>query len=179
MNVALPAMRGALDLSPTGMQWVVNAYALGFAGLLLFGGRAADLFGAKRVFLTGLIGFTAASLAGGLADTGTLLIAARAVQGLAGAVLAPATMTLIMTTFTDPRAHRGAGRLECHDGGGGAMGAVVGGMLTQWVSWRWVLFVNVPIGVALSWRPSLIADQPGRHAAHPGTCRAPSPSRSV
>jgi len=150
VNVALPAMRGALDLSPTGVQWVVNAYALGFAGLLLFGGRAADLFGAKPVFLTGLIGFTAASLAGGMADTGGLLIAARSVQGLAGAVLAPATMTLIMTTFTDPRERTKAlGAWSATMAAGGAMGAVVGGMLTQWVSWRWVLFVNVPIGAAL------------------------------
>jgi EmrB/QacA subfamily drug resistance transporter len=150
VNVALPAMRGALDLSPTGVQWVVNAYALGFAGLLLFGGRAADLFGAKPVFLTGLIGFTAASLAGGMADTGALLIAARSVQGLAGAVLAPATMTLIMTTFTDPRERTKAlGAWSATMAAGGAMGAVVGGMLTQWVSWRWVLFVNVPIGLVL------------------------------
>ncbi|GAA2007527.1 MFS transporter [Catenulispora subtropica] len=150
VNVALPAMRNSLGLSGTGVQWVVNAYALGFAGLLLFGGRAADLFGAKPVFLTGLIGFTAASLAGGMADTGGLLIAARSVQGLAGAVLAPATMTLIMTTFLDPRERtRALGVWSATMAAGGAMGAVVGGMLTQWASWRWVLFVNVPIGAAL------------------------------
>ena len=150
VNVALPAMRTSLGLSSTGVQWVVNAYALGFAGLLLFGGRAADLFGAKPVFLTGLIGFTAASLAGGMADTGGLLIAARSVQGLAGAVLAPATMTLIMTTFLEPRERtRALGVWSATMAAGGAMGAVVGGMLTQWVSWRWVLFVNVPIGAAL------------------------------
>ncbi|MFL6114858.1 MAG: DHA2 family efflux MFS transporter permease subunit [Catenulispora sp.] len=150
VNVALPAMRDSLGLSTTGVQWVVNAYALGFAGLLLFGGRAADLFGAKPVFLTGLIGFTAASFAGGMADTGGLLIAARSVQGLAGAVLAPATMTLIMTTFLEPRERtRALGVWSATMAAGGAMGAVVGGMLTQWVSWRWVLFVNVPIGAAL------------------------------
>jgi EmrB/QacA subfamily drug resistance transporter len=150
VNVALPAMRDSLGLSTTGVQWVVNAYALGFAGLLLFGGRAADLFGAKPVFLTGLIGFTVASFAGGMADTGGLLIAARAVQGLAGAVLAPATMTLIMTTFLEPRERtRALGVWSATMAAGGAMGAVVGGMLTQWASWRWVLFVNVPIGAAL------------------------------
>ena len=175
VNVALPAMRGALDLSPTGVQWVVNAYALGFAGLLLFGGRAADLFGAKPVFLTGLIGFTAASLAGGMADTGGLLIAARSVQGLAGAVLAPATMTLIMTTFTDPRERTKAlGAWSATMAAGGAMGAVVGGMLTQWVSWRWVLFVNVPIGAGAD-PGGRAADRPHprprRHAAHPGPAR--------
>ena len=150
VNVALPAMHKDLGLSTTGTQWVVNAYALGFAGLLLFGGRAADLFGAKPVFLTGLVGFTLASLVGGLADTGGPLIAARAVQGLAGAILAPATMTLIMTTFTDPRERTKAlGAWSATMAAGGAMGAVVGGMLTQWVSWRWVLFVNVPIGTVL------------------------------
>ncbi|NUR60702.1 MAG: DHA2 family efflux MFS transporter permease subunit [Catenulispora sp.] len=150
VNVAVPAMRASLGLSATSVQWVVNAYALGFAGLLLFGGRAADLFGAKPVFLTGLVGFTAASLAGGMADTGGLLIAARSVQGLAGAVLAPATMTLIMTTFLEPRERtRALGVWSATMAAGGAMGAVVGGMLTQWVSWRWVLFVNVPIGAAL------------------------------
>jgi EmrB/QacA subfamily drug resistance transporter len=150
VNVALPAMRVSLGLSTTGTQWVVNAYALGFAGLLLFGGRAADLFGAKPVFLVGLTGFTLASLAGGLADSGTLLITARAVQGLAGAVLAPATMTLIMTTFTEPGERtRALGMWSATMAAGGAMGAVVGGMLTQWVSWRWVLFVNVPIGLVL------------------------------
>ncbi|GAA2046312.1 MFS transporter [Catenulispora yoronensis] len=164
--MALPAMRESLGLSTTGVQWVVNAYALGFAGLLLFGGRAADLFGAKPVFLTGLIGFTAASLAGGMADTGGLLIAARSVQGLAGAVLAPATMTLIMTTFLEPRERtRALGVWSGTMAAGGAMGAVVGGMLTQWVSWRWVLFVNVPIGVALILAAvPLIARAPGRGA---------------
>ncbi|MCC3770848.1 MFS transporter [Streptomyces sp. UNOC14_S4] len=149
VNVALPSMRAELHLSGAGQQWIVNAYTLGFAGLLL-GGRMADLVGTKRAFLTGLAAFTAASLAGGLADSGALLIAARAVQGVGGAVLAPATLTLIMTTFTEPAARtRAMGAWSAVMAAGGAAGAVVGGVLTEYAGWRWVLFVNVPIGVAL------------------------------
>ncbi|MBT2384910.1 MFS transporter [Streptomyces sp. ISL-11] len=150
VNVALPAMRDELHLSGAGQQWIVNAYTLGFAGLLLLGGRAADLVGTKRAFLAGLAAFTVASLAGGLATDGTLLIAARAVQGIGGAVLAPATLTLIMTTFTEPAARtRAMGAWSAVMAAGGAAGAVIGGVLTQYAGWRWVLFVNVPIGVAL------------------------------
>ncbi|MEW2575859.1 MFS transporter [Streptomyces syringium] len=150
VNVALPAMRAELHLSAAGQQWIVNAYALAFAGLLLLGGRAADLVGTKRAFMTGLAAFTVASLAGGLAEGGALLIAARAVQGLGGAILAPATLTLIMTTFTEPAARtRAMGAWSAVMAAGGAAGAVVGGVLTEYAGWRWVLFVNVPIGVAL------------------------------
>ncbi|MGW1072994.1 MFS transporter [Streptomyces sp. NPDC002537] len=150
VNVALPSIRAELHLSGAGQQWIVNAYTLGFAGLLLLGGRAADLVGTKRAFLAGLAAFTAASLAGGLATDGTLLIAARAVQGVGGAVLAPATLTLIMTTFTEPAARtRAMGAWSAVMAAGGAAGAVIGGVLTEYAGWRWVLFVNVPIGVAL------------------------------
>src|SRR6266496_3169097 len=102
INVALPQMRSALDMSMTGQQWVINAYALTFAGFLMLGGRAADLFGRRRVFMVGLALFTVCSLLGGLAQNGGELIAARAVQGIGGAILAPATLSLITTTFTDP-----------------------------------------------------------------------------
>ncbi|MEV8477735.1 MFS transporter [Streptomyces sp. NPDC051173] len=150
VNVALPSIRAELHLSGAGQQWIVNAYTLGFAGLLLLGGRAADLVGTKRAFLTGLAAFTAASLAGGLATDGALLITARAVQGIGGAVLAPATLTLIMTTFTEPAARtRAMGAWSAVMAAGGAAGAVIGGVLTEYAGWRWVLFVNVPIGVAL------------------------------
>src|SRR5581483_12424552 len=103
VNVALPAMRRALDLTPAGQQWIVNAYVLVFGGCLLFGGRAADIYGRRRAFLAGLSLFSVASLAGGLAQSGGMLIAARAVQGLGGAVLAPATLSLITTTYVHPR----------------------------------------------------------------------------
>ncbi|MET9466355.1 MFS transporter [Streptomyces sp. NPDC006544] len=150
VNVALPDMKASLGLSPAGQQWIVNAYTLGFAGLLLLGGRAADLVGARRTFLAGLATFTAASLACGLAAGGATLIAARAVQGIGGAILAPATLTLIMTTFTEPRARtRAMGAWGSVIAGAGAAGAVIGGLLTAYAGWRWVFFVNVPLGTAL------------------------------
>ncbi|WP_157472992.1 DHA2 family efflux MFS transporter permease subunit [Frankia sp. EAN1pec] len=150
VNVALPSMQTELGLSSSGLQWVVNSYTLAFAGLLLFGGRAADLFGRRRVFITGLTLFTAASLAGGLANDQTMLIVARAVQGLGGAVLAPATLSMLMTSFPDPRERaRALGMWGATAAGGGAMGALAGGVLTEIADWRWVLFVNVPIGLVL------------------------------
>src|SRR5881409_4032605 len=103
VNVALPSIRGALGFSATGLQWVVNAYTLTYAGFLLLGGRAADLYGRRRVFLAGLGLFCLASLAGGLAQGPAMLVAARAAQGLGGAVLSPATLTIVTTTFTEPR----------------------------------------------------------------------------
>ncbi|MER7850557.1 MFS transporter [Kitasatospora sp. NPDC096077] len=150
VNVALPQVRSALGLSPSGLQWIVNAYTLAFAGLLLLGGRLADLIGAKRAFTVGLTAFTAASLVCGLATDGSLLVAARAAQGLGGALLAPATLTLIMTTFTEPGPRtRAMGAWSAVMAGGGAAGAVLGGVLTEYAGWRWVFFVNVPIGIAL------------------------------
>ncbi|MBL1101555.1 MFS transporter [Streptomyces coffeae] len=147
VNVALPSMRSDLGLGETGLQWVVNAYVLTFAGFLLLGGRAADLFGRKRVFLVGLGLFTAASLAGGLAQEPWQLIAARAVQGVGAAVLSPATLTILTTTFPHGAARtRAIGTWTAVGAGGGAAGALVGGLLTEYLSWRWVLLVNVPVG---------------------------------
>ena len=149
VNVALPQIGRELHFSSTGLQWVVNAYVLTFAGFLLLGGRAADLFGRKRVFLAGLAVFSLASLAGGLAQTSAQLTIARAVQGLGGAILSPATLTIITTTFTDGRSRtRAIGIWSSVAGAGGATGAVFGGILTGYLNWRWVLFVNVPIGAA-------------------------------
>ena len=150
VNVALPSMRHSLGLSPAGLQWVVNAYALSFAGFLLWGGRAADLLGRKPVFMSGLGLFTLASLAGGLSQSGAELVAARAVQGLGGAVLAPATLSLLTTTYTDAHARaRALGAWSATAASGAAAGALLGGVLTELVGWRSVLFVNVPIGAAL------------------------------
>ncbi len=150
VNVALPQMKTGLHLSPGEEQWVVNTYTLTFAGLLMLGGRAADLFGRRRVFLLGLGLFTGFSLLGGLAQSGAWLITARALQGGAGAVLAPATLSLLTTTFTAPAARRRAlGAWSATAASGAAIGVLAGGILTDLLDWRWVLFVNVPIGVAL------------------------------
>lgn len=150
VNVALPRMKSGLHLSTGGLQWVVNAYTLTFAGLLMLGGRAADLWGRKRVFLLGLAMFTIFSLLGGLAQSGAWLITARALQGAAGAVLAPATLSLLTTTFPDPVERRRAlGAWSATAASGGAVGVLAGGLLTDFLSWRAVLFVNVPIGMAM------------------------------
>src|SRR5579871_1683291 len=148
VNVALPSIGRDLHYTATGLQWVVNAYVLTFAGFLLLGGRAADLFGRRRVYLFGLGLFTVASLAGGVATDSTWLTAARAVQGVAGACLSPATLTIIVTTFTGDRRARALGIWSAVAGAGGAAGSILGGVLTSALGWRWVLFVNIPIGVA-------------------------------
>jgi EmrB/QacA subfamily drug resistance transporter len=149
VNVALPSIRRELGFTQTGLQWVVNAYTLTFAGFLLLGGRAADLYGRRRMFLVGLWLFTAASLLGGLAQNQAMLVTARAAQGLGGAMLSPATLTILITTFTDPRARaRALGLWSATAAAGGATGALLGGILTDLLSWRWILFINVPIGAA-------------------------------
>jgi EmrB/QacA subfamily drug resistance transporter len=148
VNVALPSIGRDLHYSPSGLQWVVNAYVLTFAGFLLFGGRAADLFGRRRIYLFGLGLFTLASLTGGLAQGSGWLTAARAAQGIGGAFLSPASLTIIVTTFSDQhRRTRAIGVWSAVAGAGGAAGAILGGVLTAELSWRWVLYVNIPIGI--------------------------------
>ncbi len=148
VNVALPSISNDLHYSATGLQWVVNGYVLTFAGFLLLGGRLADIYGQRRVFVGGLALFSFASLLGGFAQTSGQLTAARALQGLGGAVLTPATLTIITTTYTEARERtRAIGVWSSVAGAGGAFGALAGGILTTYLSWRWVLFVNVPIGV--------------------------------
>jgi EmrB/QacA subfamily drug resistance transporter len=169
VTVALPSIGRDLHYSATGLQWVVNAYVLTFAGFLLLGGRAADLFGQRRVYLAGMALFTVASLAGGIATDSAWLTAARAVQGIAGAVLSPATLTIVITTFSADRRARALGIWSSVAGAGGAAGAILGGVLTSSLSWRWVLFVNIPIGVAavaaaLAWLPES-RDRVGRGVA--------------
>jgi EmrB/QacA subfamily drug resistance transporter len=150
VNVALPAIQRSLHFRAVDLQWVVTAYSLTFGGLLLLGGRLADLFGRRRIFLVGLGLFTAASLLGGFATDQATLIAARSLQGVGAAILSPATLTILTVTFTDQRARaRAFGIWSAVAAGGGAAGALFGGVLTQYLSWRWILFVNVPIGIAL------------------------------
>ena len=148
VNVALPSIKHSLGFSQVELQWVLNAYTLTFAGFLLLGGRTADLFGRRRIFLVGLTVFTLASLLGGLAQDQAMLIGARAVQGLGGAILSPATLTILTTTFREPRARaRAMGLWSAVAGAGGAAGALLGGILTEELSWRWILFINIPIGI--------------------------------
>jgi EmrB/QacA subfamily drug resistance transporter len=148
VNVALPSIRGALHFSESNLQWVVNAYTVTFAGFMLLGGRAADLIGRRRVFVAGLLLFGLASLAGGLADSQGTLIAARAVQGLGGAVIAPASLSILTSTFEEGAArNRAVGIWGAMGAAGGSAGALLGGVITDVLSWRWILFINVPIGV--------------------------------
>ncbi|MFD5325430.1 MFS transporter [Streptomyces sp. NPDC127092] len=148
VNVALPSMRAGLGLSAAGLQWVVNAYAIAFGGFMLLGGRAADLFGRKRMFVAGLSLFTLASVAGGLAEEGWQLVAARAAQGLGAAVLSPATLTILTAAAPEgPARTRAIGTWTAVGAAGGAAGGFVGGVLVDLLSWRWVLLVNVPVGV--------------------------------
>jgi len=148
VNVALPHIQAALGFSGSGLEWVVNAYALALGGLLLLGGRAGDQFGRRRMLVTGLLLFSAASLVGGLATSQAWLLAARAVQGAGGAIVAPTALALIATTFPQgPARNRAMGVYSGMSAAGGAVGLLAGGLLVTYVSWRWVLFVNVPIGI--------------------------------
>ncbi len=148
VNVALPSIRHGLGFSEADLQWVVNAYTVTFAGFLLLGGRAADLIGRRRVFVGGLVLFALTSLVGGLAQSQGWLIAARAAQGLGGAVIAPASLSILTTTFEEGAArNRAVGIWGAMGGAGGAAGVLLGGILTDLLSWRWILFINVPIGI--------------------------------
>jgi EmrB/QacA subfamily drug resistance transporter len=150
VNVALPSMATGLHLSATSLSWVLNAYALTFGGLLLLGGRAGDILGRRQAFMAGLAIFTVASLAGGLAQSAGLLLAARAVQGVGGAIASPAVLGAIVTSFPEGRERvRALSIFTAVTMGGSSLGLVLGGMITQWFSWRWVFFINVPIGIAV------------------------------
>jgi EmrB/QacA subfamily drug resistance transporter len=149
VNVALPSIQQDLDLSEGSLQWIVNAYTLVFGGFLLLGGRAGDLLGRKRLFLIGLVVFTGASLLDGLASSEGMLIASRALQGLGAALISPAALSIIATTFAEGKERaRALGVWAAIAIGGSAVGLVLGGVLTQYFSWPWIFFVNVPVGVA-------------------------------
>ncbi|MFJ2111724.1 MULTISPECIES: MFS transporter [unclassified Streptomyces] len=148
VNIALPSAQTALGISDGNKQWVITAYALAFGGLLLFGGRVADLWGRKRTFVTGLIGFAAASALGGAATSEAMLLGSRALQGVFGALLAPAALSLLAVTFTDTKERAKAfGIFGAIAGGGGAVGLLLGGFLTEYLDWRWTFFVNIPFAI--------------------------------
>jgi EmrB/QacA subfamily drug resistance transporter len=167
-NVALPSIGRALNFSQNSLSWVVNSYVLTFGGFLLLGGRMADLLGRRRVFVGGLILFSIASLAGGLAGvTGSQgqLIVARLFQGLGAAILSPAALSIVTNTFREgPERNKALGVWGAVAGSGGAAGVLLGGMLTQWLSWEWVLYVNVPIGIgAAALAPRLLGESRAEH----------------
>ena len=164
VNVALPAIQRDLHFTDTGLSWVLNAYALTFGGLLLLGARAGDLLGRRRVFVAGLTVFTLASLLGGFAPTSGTLLAARALQGVGAAVAAPSSLALLTTMFTDGAARlRALGLFTAVSVSGGALGLLTGGMLTEWASWRWTMFVNVPIGIAVISLGRKVLPETARH----------------
>ncbi len=167
VNIALPSIARGLHFSAPSLSWVLNAYTLTFGGLLLLGGRAGDILGRRRVFIAGITLFTAASLAGGLASSAAWLLAARAFQGAGGAIASPAVLALITASFGEGRERtRALGIYTAVAMGGGSLGLVLGGVITEWVSWRWVLFINVPIGIAVALTAPLFLTesqrQPGR-----------------
>jgi EmrB/QacA subfamily drug resistance transporter len=167
VNIALPQIQQALGFSTTSLSWVLNAYTLTFGGLLLLGGRAGDILGRRRMFIAGILLFTLASFLGGLATSAGWLLAARALQGVGAAIAAPTALALITTNFAEGRErNRAFGVFAATAVAGGSIGLLAGGMLTSWLSWRWVLFVNVPIGILLALAaPLYITEserQPGR-----------------
>src|SRR5215217_981264 len=161
VNVALPAIGADLSLDRAALTWVVTAYTLCFGGLMLLGGRLADLLGRRRMFLAGLATFTLASLGAGLAGDGTVLVAARALQGVGAALLSPAALSIITTTFQGRERYRALGVWAALGGAGAAVGVLLGGTLTSGPGWPWVFFVNVPVGVLVAAAvPATVATSP-------------------
>ncbi|MEU2658469.1 MFS transporter [Streptomyces sp. NPDC007325] len=161
VNIALPSAQQDLGISDGNRQWVITAYALAFGGLLLFGGRIADLWGRKRTFVVGLIGFAAASALGGAATGEATMLGARALQGAFGALLAPAALSLLAVTFTDAKERAKAfGIYGAIAGGGGAVGLILGGFLTEYLNWRWTFFVNIPFAIVAAVGAYLVIREP-------------------
>ncbi|WP_454337614.1 MFS transporter [Streptomyces glaucescens] len=167
VNIALPEIQRALDFSTTSLSWVVNAYTLTFGGLLLLGGRMGDILGRRRVFVLGVLLFVLASLLGGMSQNSWQLLAARALQGVGGAIASPTALALISTTFREgPERNRAFGVFAAVSAGGGAIGLLAGGMLVEWLNWRWVLFVNVPIGLLIVLATPRWIRESERHPGH-------------
>jgi len=164
VNIALPKIQSALGFSTTDLSWVLNAYTLTFGGLLLLGGRAGDILGRRRVFIFGILLFVFASFLGGLATTSGWLLAARALQGVGGAIASPTALSLITTNFAEgAERNRAFGVFAAVSGSGAAIGLLAGGMLTSWLSWRWVLFVNIPIGIVIAILAPMFVNESERH----------------
>jgi EmrB/QacA subfamily drug resistance transporter len=150
VNVALPTIKDSLNFGEDSLSWVINAYTLTFGGLLLLGGRAADLLGRRRMFVSGLVLFSLASLVCGLSTSAAMLVSARAVQGVGAAIISPAALSILMTTFQEgPERNKALGIWGAIAGTGGAAGVLLGGILTQELNWSWIFFINVPIGAAV------------------------------
>ena len=174
VNVALPSIGKSLNFSRENLQWVVTAYAITFGGFLLLGGRAADMFGRRRVFVVGVVVFTVASFACGLANSENVLIISRAVQGLGAAIISPAALSIIITTFDEgAERNKALGIWGALGGGGAAVGVLAGGLLTKYFGWEWIFFVNVPVGViALFFTPKFVRESRSEHQASPDVAGA-------
>ncbi|MER7760586.1 MFS transporter [Streptomyces sp. NPDC097619] len=167
VNIALPHVQESLHFSTTSLSWVVNAYTLTFGGLLLLGGRVGDILGRRRVFVFGVLLFGLASLLGGLAQNSGQLLAARALQGVGGAIASPTSLALITTTFSEgPARNRAFGVFAAVSAGGGAIGLLLGGILVEWLDWRWVFFVNVPIALLIAFAATRVIRESERHPGH-------------
>ncbi|MFH9201133.1 MFS transporter [Streptomyces anulatus] len=167
VNIALPHMQKDLGFSTENLSWVVNAYTLTFGGLLLLGGRLGDILGRRRVFICGVLLFVFASLLGGLSQEGWQLLAARSLQGVGGAIASPTALSLITTTFREgPERNRAFGVFAAVSAGGSAIGLLAGGLLVEWLDWRWVLFVNVPIGLLIAFATPRYIPESERRPGH-------------
>ncbi|MFF9686965.1 MFS transporter [Streptomyces sp. NPDC014623] len=167
VNIALPHIQSSLGFSTEGLSWVINAYTLTFGGLLLLGGRLGDILGRRRVFVFGVLLFVLASLLGGLSQESWQLLAARALQGVGGAIASPTALSLITTTFREgPERNRAFGVFAAVSAGGSAIGLLAGGLLVEWLDWRWVLFVNVPIGLLIALATPRYIKESERHPGH-------------
>src|SRR3954451_8161077 len=169
VNVALPRIDADLDFGPASLSWVLNAYTLAFGGLLLLGGRLGDVFGRRRAFEVGLALFTVASLAGGLAQSPAWLVAARGAQGVGAALAAPGVLALLTTSAPDDAArNRALALFGAVSSGGMSLGLLLGGAVTDLGSWRWTLFINIPIGIAVLSLTRRLLDEPPRRPGRPG-----------
>src|ERR671918_3224600 len=160
VNVALPSIARDLDFSREGLQWVLTGYAITFGGFLLLGGRAGDLLGRRRVFMTGVVLFTLASLTCGLAVSADMLVASRVVQGIGAAIVSPAALSIVSTLFAEgPERNKALGIWGALGGSGAAVGVLAGGVLTKYLGWEWIFWVNVPVGVlVLSLTPRIVPE---------------------